>query len=219
MKTDMCVLLSPNPWCLQHQPFSMLWFKVKCNEKWVKKVSVMRVLSLYISVIIKCEQEWVSGIWCPLTKMIKSEMKKIMWANWNEKIEQIIWDGGNNTHINGEMRDREKGESKKRFTCTTQPPCKSMLIIFDQNKNRMGLKMRRRTPSFFSPTISTVCRSYSYLYAYPLKHPTMVVSKWSTLWRRILYIIVANSWAPCQIQIQYFLSFQILKNETSLSTL
>ena len=43
------------------------------NRKWVEKVSGMWVLSF---ILIKCEWEWVSGIWGPLLKIVKVKCDK-----------------------------------------------------------------------------------------------------------------------------------------------
>ena len=51
------------------------------------------VLLLYISFIIKCEWELVSGIWGPLLKLVKSDMWQFCGTDENRKMWQNLRDG------------------------------------------------------------------------------------------------------------------------------
>ena len=58
----------------------------------------MCVLLLYISFIIKCVWEWVSGIWGPLLNMIKVKGDKFLGTDKNGNKWQIFRDGGSNKY-------------------------------------------------------------------------------------------------------------------------
>ena len=65
-------------------------------ETWVPPMFEWQYIGVFFVVhsIIKCESEWVSGIWGPLPKMLKVKYVKFSGTDWNGKLCQNLGDGG-----------------------------------------------------------------------------------------------------------------------------